>query len=362
MSSSQISAPADHDPGVRTRSPVQAPSADGRAAARPGPSLVDAQGRPIKSLRVSLLDVCDLRCTYCMPAAGLKWLARKDRLTDDDVVFGCQVAAELGVRRVRLTGGEPLLRPGLVRLIERLRAEVSLDDLSLTTNGTRLAGMAADLRRAGLDRINVSLDSLEPERFRALTRREGADAVWSGIRAAIQAGLAPLRINVLLIASFNEDELDRWVDLTRTLPITPRFLEVMPIGEAARGVEAPPRADVAAARDALIARHGLVPTSPAIGNGPARYYKVPGALGELGFITPLSDPYCNTCTRFRLTARGGVRPCLAQDHEQPILQALRSRDREAVIAGLKAAAAAKIPGHRWREGQATHTDMSTIGG
>ncbi|TVQ93555.1 MAG: GTP 3',8-cyclase MoaA [Deltaproteobacteria bacterium] len=340
--------------------PLDKPSP--RLSTQPVEPLIDAHGRPIRSLRISLLDVCDLRCSYCMPAAGLRWLHPKARLSDDDVIFASTVASELGITRFRLTGGEPLLRSGLERLIARLRSEVDLDDLSLTTNGTRLEDKAAGLARAGLDRINISLDTLSPERFRALTRREGSEAVWRGILAAVHAGLHPVRVNVLLIADFNEDELDRWVELTTIHPITPRFLEVMPIGEAARGVEAPARADVAAARDALIARHGLVPVSPLIGNGPARYYKVPGAKGELGFITPLSDPYCNTCTRFRLTARGGVRPCLAQDHEHPLLDALRARDRAAVIAGLRAAAAAKNQGHRWREGEPTTTHMSTIGG
>jgi cyclic pyranopterin phosphate synthase len=324
--------------------------------------LVDTFGRPILSLRVSLLDLCDLRCTYCMPAAGLAWTRRADRLTPDDLVFALRIAGELGVRNVRLTGGEPTLFPGLADLIGRLRSETDLTDLALTTNGLRLDAMAAELRAAGLDRVNVSLDALDPDRFRAVTRRDGAEAVWRGILRAVQVGLTPVRVNILLMAGVNEDEVDRWVALTRELPITPRFLEVMPIGEAATGVQAPGRVDVAAVRDALIARHGLVPCDAAIGNGPARYFKVPGAPGELGFITPLSDPYCNTCTRFRLTATGGVRPCLAQDHEVSVRDAIRSRDRDATIDAFRAAAAAKIRGHRWLDGHETVTCMSRFGG
>ena len=324
--------------------------------------LIDAHGRPIRSLRVSLLDLCNLRCTYCMPAEGLAWAKKADRLSEDDVVWAIGVAVALGVSKVRLTGGEPTLHPALLEIVARLKRETGVRDLSLKTNGLRLVELAAPLRAAGLDRINVSLDALDPERFRAVTRRDGAEAVWAGILEAVRVGLRPVRVNVLLMAGVNEDELDRWVQISREHRVTPRFLEVMPIGEAARGAEVPGWVDVAAARDALVARHGLVPCRPAIGNGPARYWKVPGAPGEIGFITPLSDPYCNTCTRFRLTSIGGVRPCLAQDHEEPIRDAIRRRDRAAVIDGFRRAAAAKIRGHRWLEGVATETGMSTLGG
>ena len=321
--------------------------------------LIDAHGRPILSLRVSLLDACNLRCTYCMPEGGLP--PAPYRLSADDLCFAVSTATKVGITRVRLTGGEPLLHPEVVPIVASL-AHLGLDDLSLTTNGLRLAALARPLARAGLRRVNVSLDSLDEDRFRQITRRGGAAKVWQGIEAALDAGLRPVRVNTLLIAGFNEDELPRWVALTQQRPVTVRFLEVMPIGTVQPGAPHLPRADVAAARDRLITRYGLLPAEAEVGNGPARYWRVPGAPGMLGFITPLSEPYCNRCTRFRLTATGAVRPCLAQDHEVPLRDAILQRDEAGFLQGLREAAAAKIQGHRWREGAHTTTIMTTLGG
>lgn len=290
----------------------------------------DAFGRAIGYLRVSLTDRCNFRCVYCMPAAGLSWLPRAELLTDAEVVEAVRQLAGLGLRRVRLSGGEPTLRPGLARIVAGVAAVPGVEEVALSTNGVRFLqdpGLAPRLAAAGLTRVNLSADSLRPDRVRAIARRDlGFDAV-AGARAAEAAGLAPVKLNVVVVRGVNDDEVGDFARLTLRHPWHVRFIELMPVGELAAwdavagdGGEATadplrrvvPSAEVLArASDALAAAGGLaVAGDGPVGNGPAAYYRAPGAPGTVGVITPMSHTYCGACNRVRLTADGRLRPCL----------------------------------------------------
>ncbi len=304
----------------------------------------DGFGRAIEYVRVSLTDRCNLRCVYCMPAAGLPWLPRPDLLTDDEVVAAVGQLAALGMRRVRLTGGEPTVRPGLVALVARLRRVAGLEELSLSTNGVRLCqepDLARRLAEAGLDRVNVSADSLRPDRVAAIARRDlGLDPVLAAERAEA-AGLAPVKLNVVMVRGVNDDEVGDFARLTVARPWAVRFIELMPVGALAEATgpdgEAPdadplarvvPSAEVLArAADALAPWGGLAPAGPGAGappgNGPAAYYRAPGARGTVGVITPMTHTYCGSCNRVRLTADGRLRTCLYGDGEADLRGPLR---------------------------------------
>jgi cyclic pyranopterin phosphate synthase len=317
--------------------------------------------RKIEYLRVSVGDRCDLRCIYCRSASP-ELHPKGEILSFEEIVEVVRVASEFGVRRVRLTGGEPLLRRDIVRLVELLRERCDLQDLSLTTNGTRLARMARELKRAGLDRVNVSLDSLKPERFRALTRGGDLKAVLVGIERAAAVGLTPVKVNTVIMRGVNDDEAPELVRFALERGFILRFIELMPVGEAVRnGLWR--RAFVGAGEiQALLSREFLlVPDTGAEGGGPARYFRVEGLPGKVGFITAISRPFCAECNRLRVTATGELRPCLAFDSGIPLREALRRGDRDAVREAFAAAIEGKPPGHRWHE-VPTRTGMDELGG
>jgi cyclic pyranopterin phosphate synthase len=301
----------------------------GRAAA-----LADGFGRPVEYLRVSLTDRCNYRCVYCMPAAGLPWLRRADLLTDDEVVEVVRQLSLLGLRRVRLTGGEPTLRPTLVSLVSRLRALGTLDDLSLSTNGVRLAALAPALAAAGLDRVNVSVDSLDPVRAAAIARRAvGLDPVVA-LEAAERAGLAPVKVNVVVMRGVNDDEIEALAALAVGRPWHVRFIELMPVGDLAETLVGRDPAELVVPSDEVLARvtawgervgRAVAPAvGPARGNGPARYVRLSGAAGTVGVISPMTHTYCGSCNRVRLTADGRLRPCLYDAGEVALRPALRA--------------------------------------
>ena len=323
---------------------------------------VDTFGRIHKSLRISVTDRCNLRCQYCMPVEGVSCARREELLTFEEIVFVVDVATSLGVDRIRITGGEPLLRRNLTTLIRQLKEDTDVVDVAMTTNGLLLSRHVAALAEAGLDRVNISLDSLRPDRFRKITRHGLLKTAWSGVEAAIEAGFSPLRINALLLRGFNDDEVDQWLELTTTMAVDVRFMELMPIGEGAKANSLGTYMDLTQLRRRLAEQKGLVPAEVEVGNGPARYWKLPGAPGRVGFITPLSDSYCNSCSRMRLTSTGQLRACLAADRNFDLSAAIRDGDREAVRAGFMQALKNKPAGHRWRNGQVTRAEMSALGG
>lgn len=287
--------------------------------------MIDGHGREIEYLRISVTDRCNFRCVYCMPFDGLPWLARDALLTDDELVETVRQLAPLGLRRVRITGGEPLLRPRLPALVAALRNAAALEDLSLSTNGVRLPAMAQALREAGADRVNISVDSLRPDRIRAAARRHTDLDPVAVLDAALAVGFNPVKVNVVVLRGVNDDEVTDIARLTIGRPVHVRFIELMPVGDAADAAAAL-RVSAAEVRHALERDLGaLVPlAAPPRGNGPARYSRIRGAAGAVGFITPMSHTYCDRCNRVRLTADGRLRTCLFGDHEVDLRTPLRA--------------------------------------
>lgn len=273
-------------------------------------TLTDKFGRTHDYLRISLTDRCNLRCVYCMPAEGMKFMENDKHLTFDEIESVVRVAAKLGVRRLRLTGGEPLVRPKVEELVERLSAVPGIEDIALTTNGIFLAPKAEALKKAGITRVNISLDSMKQERFGKITRGGDVRKVLAGIEAAFRVGFRPIKLNVVLMKGFNDDEVDDFLRMTMERDICVRFIEYMPIGHDDDGWRELylPLDYVKERCEAL----GL-PPQPAeavFGNGPAEYFRLPGAKGSFGLIHPVSDHFCENCNRLRLTADGNIKPCL----------------------------------------------------
>ena len=298
-----------------------------------GEPLADAFRRPITYLRISVTDRCYLRCVYCMPEEGLPWIPKSGILSYEEVESIVRAAASVGVRSVRLTGGEPLLRRDLASLVERLAAIDGIEDISLSTNGLLLAEQVRALRAAGLRRVNVSLDTLREDRFKAIARRPGLDRVLAGIDAAIDAGLAPVKINCVVMRGRNDDELADFADLTRRREVFVRFIEVMPVVENAED-----QRETYISAQEMLERLSAVGDLAAVdgpgGNGPARYFAYPKALGAVGVISPLSHDYCERCNRVRLTADGRLRLCLFGDYEIDLRTPLRGGAGRDEIAGL----------------------------
>lgn len=313
--------------------------------------LRDGFSRPITYLRVSVTDKCNLRCTYCMPEAGLPWLRRDEILSYEEIAAIVRAAASVGVRSIRLTGGEPLLRRDLDRLVAELRAIDGIEDIALSTNGLLLESQAARLRHAGLTRVNVSLDTLREDRFLTIARRPGLSDVLRGIDAAIAAGLTPVKLNCVVMRGTNDDELAEFARLTRERSVFVRFIELMPVLENL-GITA----DAYVSSDEILARVGAIgelrPAGGPGGNGPARYFAFAGAPGAVGVISPLSHDYCDRCNRVRLTADGRLRLCLFGDYALDLRAPLRSGASAEELAGLlRSAMLIKPERHHLRLGE-----------
>ncbi|MFC5146644.1 GTP 3',8-cyclase MoaA [Streptomyces aureoversilis] len=296
--------------------------------------LIDTYGRVATDLRVSLTDRCNLRCTYCMPEEGLQWLAKPDLLTDDEIVRLIRIAVtSLGVTEVRFTGGEPLLRPGLVSLVERCAALRPRPRISLTTNGIGLARTATALADAGLDRVNVSLDTLRPDVFQKLTRRKRHQDVLDGLAAARAAGLAPVKINAVLMPGLNDDEAPDLLAWALGHGYELRFIEQMPL-DAQHGWRRDGMITAADILASLAARFDLSPEgADERGAAPAERWLVDGGPGRVGVIASVTRPFCGACDRTRLTADGQIRNCLFAREESDLRAALRSGATDEEIAG-----------------------------
>lgn len=283
----------------------------------------DQFGRGIEYLRISVTDRCNFRCQYCMPVEGLPWLPKADILRYEEIEAIVRQLAPLGLKRLRITGGEPTIRPQLASLVAMLRAIPGIEDIALSTNGVKLPEMAAELSAAGLDRVNISADSLRPDRVAAIARRDLAFDLVRAASAAESAGIGPIKINVVVMRGINDDEITDFAALTREHPWHVRFIELMPVGELRELTW-----DHVVPSDEVLrrirAQGELVPDAgPARGNGPAVYYRYPGAAGTVGVITPMTHTYCERCNRVRLTADGRLRTCLFGDHEVLLRDALR---------------------------------------
>jgi cyclic pyranopterin phosphate synthase len=308
--------------------------------------LTDTLGRVHTSLRISVTDRCNIRCFYCMPHEQVRFLPRTEILAFEEIARFVGVVAQMGVRRLRLTGGEPLVRADLPRLVEMLAAVPGIDDLALTTNGILLAEQAEALRRAGLRRVNISLDTLREETFQRITRRQGLDRVLAGIAAAQQAGFEKVRLNAVAIHGLTEDEIVPLGRFARERGLELRFIEFMPL-DAERHWQADDVLDGAAIRRTLEAEFGpLVPVERPDPSQPATDYAYADGGGRIGLINPVSQPFCGACDRLRLTAEGQVRNCLFSTAEWDARALLRSGATDDAIAQLvRDSVWAKAPAH-----------------
>ena len=324
-------------------------------------SLQDRFGRSMRTLRLSVTDRCDLRCLYCMPASGMSWLPKQELLSFEELERVARLLVMAGIRRLRLTGGEPLLRQGLPDLVRRLAALGGVEDIALTTNGTRLAGLAAGLKAAGLNRVTVSLDSLDQERFAAITRGGDLAEVWRGLEAAQAVGLK-IKLNTVVLPH-NEADLLPLAALTMERDWEVRFIEVMPVSSAL-GHSVEKGLDLMELKERLTRRWGaLVPvaTDP---HAPARRYALPGAQGKLGFIASVSEPFCSACDRLRLGATGRLQLCMAHPDGLDLRALLRGRVSDArLIDAIAEAVWRKPAGHAFYQSPVPQgLAMSQIGG
>ncbi len=285
--------------------------------------LFDSFRRRINYLRISVTDRCNLRCVYCMPPEGVLWMPHDEILSYEEISAIVQVAAGMGINKVRLTGGEPLIRAELPKLVEMLSQIKGIEEISLTTNGTLLKGYAMELKRAGLKRVNISLDTLKSDRFRYITRCGGLRDVLDGINAAIDADLQPVKINMVVMRGINDDEVLDFARMSYNQGWNVRFIEVMPFTEMAEFV---PSDEL---RQRIMSLGPLVEAescqlSAISSDGPARHYRLPGARGTIGFISPITEPFCSSCNRLRLTSDGRLCPCLLSDDGIDLKQPLRS--------------------------------------
>ena len=287
-------------------------------------ALLDQFGRRIEYLRISVTDRCNFRCSYCMPLEGLPWLPKSDILSYEEIAEVVRQLAPMGLRRVRITGGEPTIRPQLSTLVRLLRATPAVEDIALSTNGVRLPALARELAEAGLDRVNMSSDSLKPARIAAIARRDLQFDPVVAATAAQDAGLSPVKVNVVVMRGINDDEVLDFARLTLERPWHVRFIELMPVGEMAM-LSDDHVVSSAEVLSRISATFGaLEPVAgPARGNGPAAYHRIPGGLGSIGVITPMTHTYCGSCNRVRLTADGRLRTCLFGDHEVDLRTPLR---------------------------------------
>lgn len=322
----------------------------------------DNFNRPINYLRISVTDRCNLRCIYCMPPEGIEHIPHSDVLSYEEISMVAKAAAEMGINKIRLTGGEPLVRARLTNLVGMLSEIEGIDDLSLTTNGILLDRYAQELKTAGLKRVNVSIDSLLPDRFRQITRLGTLDDTLRGIEIAKEVGLYPIKVNVVVMEGVNEEEIVDFARMTVDEGWNVRFIELMPVGEQNEGGQLGfvPVSDIRERVESL----GKLEPCTLDGNGPAKYFRLPQAKGTIGFISPVSEHICFRCNRMRLTADGKLRPCLLRDDEidmrGPLREGASIEDLKSLI---RKAILAKPVGHQLSVGNiAKSRRMSQIGG
>lgn len=332
----------------------------------------DSHGRVIDYLRISLTDRCNFRCIYCMPADGVCMMSHDEILRIEEIETITRVATRIGIKSVRLTGGEPLVRRGVVDLVRSISDMPGIENISMTTNGVLLPELAADLKAAGLSRVNISLDTLDPAQFTEITRVGKIETTLKGIEAALETGFNPVKINAVTVRRLNQDYLG-FALLSMDKPLHVRFIEYMPVGESTGSdgsgwgkEDVVPSEELLGIINERAREQGVPELEPIDGNdkpigwGPARYYKFPGSQGTVGFISPLSRHFCSQCNRLRLTADGKLRPCLFSDREIDVRQALRDGGEEAVYRSFLEALNLKPDEHHDKVG--TERNMSQIGG
>ena len=333
--------------------------------------LIDNFGREISYLRVSITDRCNYRCIYCQSEKKFEFIPHQEILRFEEIVEIVQEAVNLGINKVRITGGEPLVRKGVVDFIKKLREIKKLEDISLTTNGFFLSEYAEKLKDAGLNRVNISLDSLQEEKYKKITRGGSLEKALKGISSALKAGLLPIKINTVLIRGINDDEVEDFVRLALERPLNIRFIEFMPSGEEVINEFENKFISVQEIKENLAEKYSFRPIDINSGNGPAKYYQIKGGQGTIGFITALSQHFCKTCNRIRLTSEGKLRPCLFSNTEVDIKQAIRNAKTDDKIIrskiirnNIEKAISIKPEGHKLNEKFSNRDSfkMSKIGG
>lgn len=317
----------------------------------------DLFGREISYMRISVTDRCNLRCKYCMPEEGVENLGHDKILSFENIHRIVKAAAELGISKFRITGGEPLARKGIVNLVELLAGTEGVKELAMTTNGTLLAEQAEALKNAGLNRVNISVDSLIYHKYEEITRGGDLDAAFEGINAALAVGLKPVKLNVVAMEGFNDDEILNFVQLTINHPLDIRFIELMPVGHAANNSGY----RYLSSDDIKKRLPNLIPLKQQ--DGVADLYKYPEAKGKIGFISPMSNHFCGDCNKIRLTADGKLKPCLHTDQEIDLNGVLQSGDQEQLKETLRNAILQKGEKHELNNGaKPVDREMSQIGG
>lgn len=322
----------------------------------------DSYGRRVRYLRISLTDACNLRCVYCMPEQ-MQFRPRHELMSDGEIIFLVNVAASLGVDKIRLTGGEPTIRPGVVDLVRQIASIPGIKDVAMTTNALLLDELAQPLADAGLDRVNISIDTISPERFRRITRWGDVEDVWRGIRAAERAGLRPVKLNCVVTRGFNEEDVTDLAGLTMEEDWEVRFIEMMPFGEVSE-FQLSHVVSFREIREKVESVFGALEEASYDFVDPSRPFRIPGARGTLGFISSVTEPFCQGCGRVRLTADGKLRLCLLRDDEVDLLTPLRGgADFDEIRALMREGAFHKPWGHGLAAGAfAEDRAMNQIGG
>ncbi len=326
--------------------------------------MLDKHGRKINYMRISLTDRCNLRCRYCMPETGIENLSHNTILSLEEIGRLVRIASGLGIQKIRLTGGEPLVRRNIPQLLNYITENPGIDDIALTTNGMLFAAQAEELKAAGLNRVNFSLDSMVPEKFKYITRLGDLSKVKEAIFKALELGMHPVKINTVVIRGFNDDEILDFAELARKYPFHIRFIEFMPVGDLLywKKERMMTSQDI---KTYIEESYTLTPHKEVLGNGPARYYSIEGGEGSLGFISPMSNHFCGECNRIRLTAEGGLRGCLYDKREVNLRTALKSGSsdeeiKELFIWAIKAKPARHNMNSGW--GEENKRKMYQIGG
>ncbi len=310
--------------------------------------MLDNYGRSISYIRMSVTDRCNLRCRYCMPESGIKKLEHSKILSFEDIIAIAEAVSDLGISKIRLTGGEPLVRTKITALVECLAAVKGIEEVTLTTNGTLFARMARALHAGGLKRVNFSLDSLVQEKYSFITRGGSLQDAWKGILAAMEIGMHPVKVNVVIIKGFNDDEILDFAELAYKFPLQIRFIEFMPVGDLLFWDQSKV-ISIREVKSIITKQYNLLHTAQ-VGNGPAEQFSLEGGQGGIGFISPLSNHFCAKCNRIRLTAEGKLRTCLYDHHETDLKSVLLQGINRAELAQMIAQAIIRKPERHYMNG------------
>lgn len=319
--------------------------------------MADRYSRQISYMRISITDRCNMRCQYCMPEEGVQKRSHQELISFEDIVSIVRASVPLGINKIRLTGGEPLVRKGIISLVEKLNQIEGIKEIAMTTNGSLLKKMAEPLKIAGISRFNISIDSLRNDRYAEITRGGSLQDVMEGIETALALDMTPLKLNTVVIGGLNDDEVHDFAALTIDKPIDVRFIELMPVGQASQWAKSR-----FVSNDILQERLGLLVSADTEKGSPARHYRLPGAKGRIGFINPISHHFCHECNRIRLTSDGKLKPCLHSNEEIDLVPVLNLSD-EMITKTIARAIDLKPEHHQLdKEEICTSRNMCQIGG